>query len=43
MIGKNTPAVERFWQECRTAHGIKTNDYHCNTSRFRTTRPVMTS
>jgi uncharacterized protein YhfF len=28
MIGKKTPLVEKFWQDCRKAHGIGTQDYH---------------
>lgn len=31
MIGSKSPAVEKFWQECRAKHGIKTNDYHVST------------
>jgi uncharacterized protein YhfF len=31
MIGKKTPAVEKFWQDCRKAHGIETADYHALT------------
>ena len=31
MIGEKTKAVEAFWQQCRKAHGISTNDYHATT------------
>ena len=31
MIGTKSPEVEKFWQECRAAHGIQTSDYHCCT------------
>lgn len=31
MIGTKSAAVEKFWQDCRKAHGIATSDYHCCT------------